>query len=84
MYRNIITESLKAKTVLELANGPIKADGEELLLQEKVTILPDVLANAGGVTVSYVEWIQGKTGEVWDSETVQKKLKTILINKLLR
>ncbi len=71
-------KSLKAKTVLELANGPITADGEELLLQEKVTILPDVLANAGGVTVSYFEWIQGKTGEVWDSETVQKKLKTIL------
>jgi len=70
---------LKAMTVLELANGPVTAEGEEVLLKKGVTIIPDILANAGGVTVSYFEWVQGKTGARWDSDETQSKLKKILV-----
>lgn len=80
---NSITENrakkMKAKTILELANGPVVAKAEELLLKNNVAIIPDILANAGGVTVSYFEWVQGKSGERWGSEETQEKLKSILV-----
>ncbi|MFA5197070.1 MAG: Glu/Leu/Phe/Val dehydrogenase [Patescibacteria group bacterium] len=72
-------KNLKAQTILELANGPITAEAEEILLKKKVSIIPDVLANAGGVTVSYFEWVLGKSGDQWDSNKTQEKLKSILI-----
>lgn len=73
-------KKIKARIILELANGPITPKAEEILLKEEVSIIPDVLANAGGVTVSYLEWVQGKTGEYQDSELVQKKLKNKMIS----
>lgn len=66
--------NIKAKVILELANGPISPDGEEILLKNKKTIIPDILANAGGVTVSYFEWVQNREGYYWCSEEVQEKL----------
>ncbi len=79
---NSITENMakkvKAQIILELANGPIMTEAEKLLLTKKVEIIPDILANAGGVTVSYFEWIRGKSGDQWDSSFTQDKLKSIL------
>lgn len=75
---NSITEhnagNIKADVILELANGPITPKGEEILLKNKKTIIPDILANAGGVTVSYFEWVQNREGHYWDSAKIQELL----------
>jgi glutamate dehydrogenase (NAD(P)+) len=61
--------------VVEGANGPTTPRGEELLLAKGVDIIPDILANAGGVCVSYYEWIQNKRSESWNLREVDSKLK---------
>lgn len=65
---------LDVKLVAEGANGPCTPDGEQVLLQRGIDILPDVLANSGGVTVSYYEWVQNKRSETWTLEEVDEKL----------
>ncbi|MDP2586241.1 MAG: Glu/Leu/Phe/Val dehydrogenase [Candidatus Komeilibacteria bacterium] len=70
---------VKAKIILELANGGINPDTDHLLEKNGVTILPDVLANAGGVTVSYFEWLQNKKNQRWTKAQVVAKLKTIMV-----
>ena len=65
----------KVKVVLEGANGPTTPGGEEILLSRGVDILPDILANSGGVIVSYFEWVPNKNNEHWDLEEVDAKLK---------
>jgi len=72
-------KKVNAGTILELANGPVAAEAEVILLKNKVDIIPDILANAGGVTVSYFEWIRGRSGDQWDSSFTQDKLKSILV-----
>ena len=69
---------LNVKLVAEGANGPTTSEAEKILLAKGVDFIPDVLANSGGVIVSYFEWVQNKTSNFWDLETVQNKLKTIL------
>ena len=64
-----------AKVILELANGPIQAEADQVLAKKNIHILPDVLANAGGVTVSYFEWIQSRAREWWNKDKVERKLK---------
>lgn len=64
---------IKAKLIVEGANGPINVEGEKLLLQKNVTIIPDVLANAGGVLVSYFEWHQNINEITWNFDFIQKK-----------
>jgi glutamate dehydrogenase/leucine dehydrogenase len=71
-------KKMKASIVLELANGPTTAEGEKILQEKNTTIIPDVLANAGGVAVSYFEWVQGQSGDIWDSERVQNSLQNLL------
>ncbi len=71
---------VKAKIVLEIANGPTSPEGDRVLAEKKVIVIPDVLANAGGVTVSYFEWLQNKSGEHWSEEEVMKKLQPIMVN----
>ena len=66
---------IKTKLVVEGANGPTTLDGEELLLKNGVTVVPDILANAGGVTVSYFEWVQNRYGYYWGEEEVEQKEK---------
>ena len=74
----VITEKnadrVKAKYIVELANGPVTPEADEILYGKGVFILPDILANAGGVTVSYFEWIQNRMGYYWDEEEVVEKL----------
>jgi glutamate dehydrogenase (NAD(P)+) len=65
---------LNAKVVVEGANGPCTPDGETVLLDRGISVLPDVLANSGGVTVSYYEWVQNKNSESWTEEEVDAKL----------
>ena len=66
---------IKAGAILEIANGPVSPEADETLFDRGVTVLPDVLANAGGVTVSYYEWVQGRTGDRWSAEDVRDRLK---------
>ncbi|MBO9588404.1 Glu/Leu/Phe/Val dehydrogenase [Devosia sp.] len=70
--------TVKAKVVLELANGPVTPDGDKILNEKGVIVLPDILANAGGVTVSYFEWVQNRQGYYWDLEEIHARLLKIV------
>jgi len=65
---------LKVKYVIEGANGPTTPEAEQHLIDRGVLVIPDILANSGGVTVSYFEWVQNKNSEIWDLEQVDGKL----------
>jgi len=69
-----IAKEIEAKVILELANGPTTNLAHEILIDKKAYVLPDILANAGGVTVSYFEWLQNKAGENWELSQVKEKL----------
>lgn len=73
-------EKIKAKTILELANGPVTIEGDAILEKNGVMVIPDIFANAGGVTVSYFEWVQNRSGDVWELDYVFTKLKKIMVN----
>lgn len=70
--------AIKAGFILELANGPTTPQADAILQQKSVVVIPDVLANAGGVTVSYFEWTQNRQGLYWTAEEVAEKLKPIM------
>jgi glutamate dehydrogenase (NADP+) len=70
--------TIKAKVLLELANGPVTPDGDKILNAKGVVVLPDILANAGGVTVSYFEWVQNRQGFYWDLEEIHARLLRIV------
>jgi glutamate dehydrogenase len=70
-----IAENVKASIVLELANGPTTLEADAILRRKGVIVLPDVLANAGGVAVSYFEWCQNLQGEQWTVEDVHERLR---------
>jgi len=71
--------NIKAKVVLELANGPVDFDADEILFKKGCTVIPDILANAGGVTVSYFEWVQNRTGFYWELEEVHERLEKKMV-----
>ena len=70
---------VKATIVLELANAPTTTEADEIFFEKKIMLIPDVLANAGGVVVSYFEWSQNLNNEYWPEEKVLRKLKEIMI-----
>jgi len=65
---------VRAKIIVEGANGPITADADRVLADRGVTIMPDILANAGGVVVSYFEWVQSRAQFYWELDEVEKRL----------
>jgi len=68
-------EQVKARLVVEAANSPTTLEAEDILTRKGIAVIPDILANAGGVTVSYFEWVQNNENEEWDEEEVNKKLR---------
>ncbi|OGL73326.1 glutamate dehydrogenase [Candidatus Uhrbacteria bacterium RIFCSPHIGHO2_02_FULL_57_19] len=69
---------LRAKLILELANGPTTPEADAILRERGIIVIPDVLANAGGVAVSYLEWEQNRTGAHWPESEVLERLATIM------
>jgi glutamate dehydrogenase (NAD(P)+) len=79
---NVITsrnaDKIKARIVCEGANGPTTAVADEILAEKKTFIIPDILANAGGVTASYFEWVQDRQGYFWTEDDVNSRMERIL------
>src|SRR3954462_13217838 len=80
---NVITSrnaaKIRAKVICEGANGPTSAGADSILDEKGVFVIPDILANAGGVTVSYFEWVQDRGGYFWDEDTVNQRLERIMV-----
>ena len=70
---------IKAGIVFELANGPVASEADEILEKNGITVIPDILANAGGVTVSYFEMVQNKQNYYWDPEEIEEKLRKQMV-----
>ncbi len=81
---NVITtqnaDRIKCRILAEGANGPTTADADEIIAEKKIFVIPDILANAGGVTVSYFEWVQDRMGFFWNEETVNTRLHDIMVS----
>ena len=80
---NVITRKnaskIKARIIAEGANGPTTAPADAILDDQGVFVVPDILANAGGVTVSYFEWVQNREGYYWSEDTVNERLRDVMI-----
>ncbi|OGJ21960.1 MAG: hypothetical protein A3J60_02225 [Candidatus Pacebacteria bacterium RIFCSPHIGHO2_02_FULL_46_9] len=80
---NVITSEtapkIKAKTIIEMANGPTTPEADEILAARKIQVVPDILANAGGVSTSYFEWVQNVSGSHWSKAEVLTKLQPLMV-----
>jgi len=81
---NVITsqnaDKLRCKIICEGANGPTTSVADEILAEKKIFVIPDILANAGGVTVSYFEWVQDRQGFFWNEQLVNTRLEEIMVD----
>ncbi len=75
---------IKAQVLIELANGPVASDSDEILREGGTMVIPDILANAGGVTVSYYEWVQNKAGLYWTLSEVHNRLRSTMSTEYRR
>jgi glutamate dehydrogenase (NAD(P)+) len=73
-------DEIRASIIVEGANGPITRNGDQIINERKIPVVPDILANSGGVIVSYFEWVQGIQSFFWDIDEVNKHLNRIMIN----
>jgi glutamate dehydrogenase (NAD(P)+) len=73
-------DRIRAKILCEGANGPTTAEADAILADKKIFVIPDILANAGGVTVSYFEWVQDRQGYFWNEQLVNGRLEEIMVN----
>jgi glutamate dehydrogenase (NAD(P)+) len=73
-------DRIRAKIICEGANGPTTAEADAILQEKKIFVMPDILANAGGVTVSYFEWVQDRQGYFWNEQMVNGRLEEIMVN----
>lgn len=71
-------DRIRARHILEIANGPVDSGSDDALSARGITVLPDVLVNSGGVTVSYFEWLQNRAGRYWETDEVNRRLKNIM------
>jgi len=85
---NAITEEnadeVRARAIVEVANGPVSPEADSILADRGVAVVPDILANAGGVTVSYFEWVQNRTGLYWTLEEVRQRLRARMTSEAER
>jgi glutamate dehydrogenase/leucine dehydrogenase len=77
-----VAKRLKAKLVVEGANGPVTPDADAVLAERGIICIPDILANAGGVTVSYFEWVQNLQGIAWTFDEVIAKMDKMMVDCL--
>ena len=75
-------DSVQAKAIFELANGPTTPEADVIFAKKNITVIPDILTNAGGVTVSYFEWKQNLESLSWSEQEVDKKLKEKMLRAL--
>jgi glutamate dehydrogenase (NAD(P)+) len=73
-------DRIKAKIICEGANGPTTSEADAILADKRIFVLPDILANAGGVTVSYFEWVQDRQGYFWNEQLINGRLEEIMVN----
>ncbi len=71
-------DKIKAKLIVEGANGPTSAKADDIINEKGITVVPDILANAGGVTVSYFEWVQNRLGYKWTRDRVNRRSDRIM------
>ncbi|MBU1886628.1 Glu/Leu/Phe/Val dehydrogenase [Candidatus Micrarchaeota archaeon] len=83
---NVVTDKnadkINGKMIVELANGPVTPEADDILYKNGKFMIPDILANSGGVCVSYFEWVQNKQGYYWEEEEVNKKLHAKMVKEL--
>jgi glutamate dehydrogenase/leucine dehydrogenase len=73
-------EKIKARLIVEGANGPTSAKADDIITEKGIMVVPDILANAGGVTVSYFEWVQNRLGYKWTRERVNRRMDRVMMS----
>jgi glutamate dehydrogenase (NADP+) len=74
-------DTIQAKYIFEVANGPITSEADRILEAKNIYVFPDILVNAGGVTVSYFEWVQNRSGLYWVLEDINNRMKTMMVTE---
>ena len=78
MITHANASNIQAKIIVEVANGPVASNADLILRKKNILVIPDILANAGGVTVSYFEWVQNRNGYYWTTDEIHHKLQHIM------